>query len=330
MFRIKEKTLKGYTFIDLFCGVGGFHLALSSFGARCVFASDINQSNCKVYERNFNLKPEGDIRKIKDEDIPKHDILCAGFPCQAFSISGKQNGFRDPNGKLFFEIIRIAKSHKPKMILLENVKNLENHNDGKTLRLIKWKLKRIGYRAHCKVLDSSNFGVPQARKRLYIVAFRNDFNSEAFMFPQKKGKKKILEDILVNGETDNFLISKKYEIDYEKENNAVNVNIPLRIGKVGLGRQGERIYSVKGQAITLSAQGGGVGGKTGMYYINGEVRKLFPRECARLMGFPDNYVLSDIVGESYRQFGNSVVVNVLQEIVRNASTILQEGDENNE
>ena len=111
-----QKILNGYSFIDLFCGIGGFHLALSSLGAKCVFASDINEKACKVYEQNFSLKPRGDITKIKCKEIPAHDILCAGFPCQPFSISGNQHGFEDKNGKLFFEIIRIARFHKPKII----------------------------------------------------------------------------------------------------------------------------------------------------------------------------------------------------------------------
>ena len=139
-FTESQKKLTGYTFIDLFCGIGGFHLALSSLGARCVFASDINPKACEVYENNFDLKPHGDITKIICRKIPQHDILCAGFPCQPFSISGNKQGFDDKNGKLFFEIIRIARFHKPKFIFLENVKNLEAHDNGETLRVIKEKL----------------------------------------------------------------------------------------------------------------------------------------------------------------------------------------------
>jgi len=130
-FSENEQKLKGYKFIDLFCGIGGFHLALSSFGAQCVFASDIDKEACAVYEKNFNMKPDGDITKIEAKDIPKHDILCAGFPCQPFSISGNQKGFDDEKGrgKLFFDIVRIAKYHKPKVLLLENVKNFEKHDN---------------------------------------------------------------------------------------------------------------------------------------------------------------------------------------------------------
>ena len=160
MLKVDSELLKGYNFIDLFCGIGGFHLALSSFGAKCVFASDIDENARKIYKKNLKLEPRGDIIKIKNKDIPAHDILCAGFPCQPFSISGNQKGFDDPRGKLFFQIIRIARYHKPKIILLENVKNLKTHNYSNTLREIKEQLNKIGYYVFDEVLTASDFGVP--------------------------------------------------------------------------------------------------------------------------------------------------------------------------
>jgi len=132
MIKVDDKALLGYKFIDLFCGIGGFHLALNSFGAECVFASDIDKNARTVYVSNFGIEPKGDITKIRNKDIPAHDILCAGFPCQPFSISGNQKGFNDPRGKLFYQIIRIARYHRPKIILLENVKNLKTHNNSQT------------------------------------------------------------------------------------------------------------------------------------------------------------------------------------------------------
>lgn len=134
---IQKRALSNYKFIDLFCGIGGFHLALSSFGAECVFACDIDKRAKETYKTNFGIEPEGDITKIKNKLIPTHDILCAGFPCQPFSISGNQEGFKDPRGKLFFQIIRIARFHQPKIILLENVKNCKVHDGGMTLQTIK-------------------------------------------------------------------------------------------------------------------------------------------------------------------------------------------------
>ncbi len=320
-FSANQRLLTGYSYIDLFCGIGGFHLALSSLGAKCVFASDINEKACQVYESNFSLKPGGDITKIKCKDIPSHDILCAGFPCQPFSISGNKKGFDDKNGKLFFEIIRIARYHKPKLIFLENVRNLEVHDSGKTLITIKQQLNSIGYYVYVSVLNASDYGIPQARKRLYIVAFRKNLKVKAFDFPQKKKSLICLEDIL---ETQ---VAQKYYLT--RDDITINENVAekrscqlIRIGAIGPGRQGERIYSIKGQATTLSSQGGGPGGKTGIYRINQKYRVLTPRECARAMGFPDTFSLCGSDYDAYTQFGNSVVVNVIQEIAYQAATHL--------
>ena len=311
--RIKNKKLQGVTFIDLFCGIGGFHQALSSYGAKCVFASEIDSKAKAVYTKNYNIEPQGDICNIKSKDIPEHDILCAGFPCQAFSISGKQNGFKDKNGKLFFEIVRIARYHRPKVIILENVKNLITHNDGKSIATIERSLQRIGYTTYKKVLCASDFGVPQARKRLYIVALNNECQFEKFSFPEPKKKKKKLKDILQNDVSSHFYVDREYVL---LPSSIAKKKELVRVGSIGLGRQGERIYSIEGQAVTLSSQGGGVGGKTGLYYINNSVRRLTPRECARLMGFPESFKMGMTEAECYKQFGNSVVVNVLQEIVK--------------
>ncbi len=324
MIKIAKKSLKKYEFVDLFCGIGGFHLALSSFGAKCVFASDINEKARNIYEKNFNMMPCGDLRKIKNSNIPKHDILCAGFPCQPFSISGNGEGLCHENGKLFFEIIRIASYHKPKVMLLENVKNLENHDGKKTLQTIISSLEKINYTVFYKVLNASDFGVPQARKRIYIVAFRKDLNIDNFLFPIKHKKTTILNSILLKEDADELIIKQPYVV-YDNLNCELNQSRELiRIGKTGLGRQGERIYSPYGQCVTLSSQGGGPAGKTGMYLIDGVVRKLSKRECARAMGFPDDFMLSESTSECYKQFGNSVVVNVLQKILRNIAVALKE------
>lgn len=315
MLKIEKtsKKLVGVKYIDLFCGIGGFHLALSSFGAKCVFASEIDEKASKVYKKNHKIQPEGDICKIKSSQIPKHDILCAGFPCQAFSISGKQNGFNDKNGKLFFEIIRIARYHKPKLILLENVKNLISHDEGKTINTIENSLRRIGYKSYKQVICASDFGVAQARKRLYIVAFRNDIDVKNFRFPEVLNSRKQLKDILQEDVSEEYYINRQYRLSMP---DILKTNDIIRVGSVGKGRQGERIYSIEGQAITLSSQGGGIGGKTGLYFIENRVRKLTPRECARLMGFPERFQLSETDAESYKQLGNSVVVNVLQAIIK--------------
>lgn len=317
-FLEKDKKLKDYTFIDLFCGIGGFHLALSSFGAKCVFASDIDREACKVYKENFKIEPQGDITKISSKKIPAHDILCAGFPCQPFSISGNQQGFDDEQGrgKLFFDIVRIAKYHKPKVLLLENVKNFEKHDDGKTIKRVVSELNNIGYTVFYDVLCASNYGVPQKRNRIYIVAFNKDLEVKSFSFPKPKNDFKVLQDILIrksdNKIAGNYVIDRDYIINKTAKHPKRDL---IRIGCIGQGRQGERIYSIKGQSTTLSSQSGGLGGKTGMYLIGKKVRKLYPRECARLMGFPDWFKLADTQEKNYKQFGNSVVVDVLQYIV---------------
>lgn len=315
-----KTALSNYKFIDLFCGIGGFHLALKSFGAKCVFASDIDLEARKVYNTNFKLEPKGDIKEISNEEIPKHDILCAGFPCQTFSISGNQAGFDDEKtGTLFFEIIRIAEYHKPKIILLENVANLNTHNEGKTIKIITNALEKIGYRVYKDILTSADYNVPQARRRLYIIAFRQDFKANKFDFPKKITLRKNLESILENANIENiqdYIINRDYKLrnEYKKLENSCKKPY-IRIGEIGLGRQGERIYSIKGCAITLSSAGGGLGGRTGIYLVNNLIRKLTPRECARLMGFPNNFKIAEKPNQAYKQFGNSVVVDVLQRII---------------
>ena len=315
-----KQALSKYSFIDLFCGIGGFHLALGSFGAKCVFASDIDSEARKIYNANFQFEPQGDIRDIDNTDIPDHDILCGGFPCQAFSVSGTQAGFDDEKtGKLFFEILRIAKHHKPKVIILENVANLNAHNDGKTITTIITSLEKIGYCVCKDVLSAVDYNIPQCRKRLYIVAFRNDLKITKFSFPERITLKKRLEDFLEDSTAKhihNYTINRDYTIRANHQLIEKNCKKPyIRIGEIGLGRQGERIYSIKGCAATLSSTGGGLGGRTGIYLIDGKIRKLTPRECARLMGFPDKFQIAETANQAYQQFGNSVVVNVLQQII---------------
>ncbi len=334
MINIDDKNkicLKGQKFIDLFAGIGGFHLALDSFGAECVFASEWDKYAQEVYRDNFNLTPEGDITKIDEKDIPSHDILCGGFPCQAFSISGKQKGFEDTRGTLFFDIARIAKFHKPKIMLLENVSNFEKHDNGKTLLTIIKTIKEIGYDVNYKVLDASDFGLAQKRERIYFVCFRKDLEIKKFKFPAPiNNNAKILNIILPDEESSKHIIKRK---DYIiKDHVKMDVDMfgnyprkPIRIGTYNKGGQGERIYHECGLAITLSAYGGGIGAKTGLYLVNGKVRKLAPRECARLQGFPDNFRIHKNDNQAYKQFGNSVAVNVLQHILIEVNRSLVNG-----
>lgn len=332
MIEIKDidKKLSSYTFIDLFAGIGGFHYALSSFGAACVFASEIDEKASKTYQNNHNLMPAGDITKINESDIPTHDILCAGFPCQAFSVSGKQKGFEDTRGTLFFDIARIVDYHKPKVLFLENVKNFIKHDAGNTLKTVVNVLEKMGYNVKYEVLNTSNFGLPQNRERVYIVAFRNDIDSINFQFPIVNIKSSLAE-ILEKEPKDGKVIDRNdisIEKDYTPQTNIFGEleipNRPSQIGKVNKGGQGERIYHPLGHAITLSAYGGGAGSKTGLYKIDNVIRKLSPRECARLQGFPEEFIIPKSISEAHKQFGNSVSINVLQYITQEIINVLDE------
>lgn len=317
MINNKEKSLNNITFIDLFAGLGGFRIALESLGAECVYSNEWDKHAQKVYFNNFGDLPEGDITLVDEKQIPKHDILCAGFPCQAFSISGKQRGFEDSRGTLFFDVARIVKEKRPKVVFMENVKNLAKHDGGKTLEVIQATMEELGYEFNQKVLSSVNYGIPQKRERIYMVCFRKDIVNANFNFkyPKSIPLTKHVEDFLIPEEEipKNLFVTRE---DTYMENKTDNVysNKPIRMGIVNKGGQGERIYSTKGIAITLSAYGGGAFSKTGGYLINGKTRKLHPRECARLMGYPDSYQLSEKDSQSYKQFGNSVVIDVLQYI----------------
>lgn len=331
MVNVENRTLSKYKFIDLFAGIGGFHYALSSYGAKCVFASEWDKYAAETYEINFNIKPHGDITLIDESLIPNHDILCGGFPCQAFSISGKQKGFEDIRGTLFFDIARIISYHKPKVIFLENVKNLAKHDNGNTFQTILKTLDEIGYNVFSKVLNSSNFGLPQNRERVYIVGFEKSINSNNFKFPENLNIPISLENILEENPIDAKVIErndiefyKHFFVEEDVFGNKLLPNKPIQIGKVNKGGQGERIYHPAGHAITLSAYGGGVGSKTGLYKINNEIRKLSTRECARVQGFPDSFIINSTKTQAYKQFGNSVSINVLQAITNQISKILKD------
>lgn len=325
MIDIKNKTLTGMTFIDLFAGLGGFRIALESMGAKCVYANEWDKSVQKVYTQNFGDMPEGDITKVHESTIPAHDILCAGFPCQAFSISGKQRGFEDSRGTLFFDVARIVKAKKPKVVFMENVKNFATHDNGHTLNVVKHTMEELGYTFYQKVLNAVDYGIPQKRERIYMVCFRNDLKIDRFQYPKSFPLTCHVEDFLLKDESlvKNLYVNRPDTYFNGKKDNEYS-NKSIRLGIVNKGGQGERIYSTKGIAITLSAYGGGVFSKTGGYFINGKTRKLHPRECARIMGYPDSYKICKSANQAYQQFGNSVVIDVLQWIAIEIGRILKE------
>lgn len=315
MIKTNKQLLKGLTFIDLFAGIGGFHLALASLGTKCVYANEWDKYAKQTYQANFQMIPDDDITKANPTSIPHHDILCAGFPCQAFSIIGKQLGFNDTRGTLFFNVANIIKIKHPKIVFMENVKNLLHHDHGNTFQVIKNTMDGLGYDFYYEVLNAKDYGIPQNRERLYMVGFAKELNIHTFKFPSRIPLRKHVIDLLepaVDVSYEYFPklddIKLNYPLDLKVTNN------PVRIGIINKGGQGERIYSPYGVGITLSAYGGGKFAKTGGYFINNKVRKLIPKECARMMGFPGSFQIVCSNQQAYKQFGNAVVVDVLQYI----------------
>lgn len=304
-----------YKFIDLFSGLGGFRIALQKKGMTCVFSSEIDKDVRDAYIRNFKDKPAGDIKEVSESEIPKHNILCAGFPCQPFSISGSKKGLSDERGRLFYDIIRIARYHQPYVLLLENVKNILSIEGGKVIKTIESKLREINYRVIYTSLNSSQYGIPQKRERVYFVCLRNDLRSPKrlnYNPPKPIFKEVYLKDIIEDF-VDNKLYIERDDIVLNKKNLNKKALKPIRIGYLNKGGQGERIYSINGHSITLSATGGGVGAKTGLYFVNNKIRRLSLNECKSLMTFPKSHIVS-AGAKGYKQLGNAVMPKMIGRI----------------
>jgi len=308
-------------FGDVCSGIGGIRLAIEAAGGQCVFSSEIDPKARLVYHANYGEWPSGDITKIQAEDVPDHDLLCAGFPCQPFSLSGKRLGFEDATrGTIFFDIVRIARAKRPAAILLENVKGLKSHDGGRTLATIVGALEEIGYRVTTpKVLNASLFGCPTARERVFIVALRSDLGIGNFKFPEPTNEIVCLDDVLLpDSETDRWVVrGRQVFIDEEAVARAEGKSAlePVRVGLVdNRDAQGYRVYSDQGHAITFCAHGGGIGAKTGLYWINGRVRRLDPRECLAVMGYPKSFVIPPSISPDQVRtlIGNSVAVVVVR------------------
>lgn len=313
-------------FIDLFCGVGGIRLGMETPGFECVMSCDINTECQRTYYENFHEMPYGDITTIDTNEIPDHDILCAGFPCQPFSISGKQKGFEDTRGTLFFEICRILEKKKPPVVFLENVKHLVHHNGGKTLATIISKLEILGYNVAWKVLNGADYGVPQNRERILIIgSLKGKFD---FKKVKTVPRCKLLDFLDVAGDFE-YLDPNEYtllETTKQQPGSGLifagyrNKSIRkagVRPNTMHLSRvhkQPNRIYSVMGIHPTLPSQE-----TSGRYFILTEddrVRKLTLNECWRIMGFPENYIRISAVGEQYKQLGNSVCVPMISAVAQ--------------
>ncbi len=313
--------------IDLFCGLGAFRIGFEENGFKTVFSSDFNKNVQKVYERNFNEKPFGDITNLNPSLIPDFDVLLAGFPCQPFSISGKNLGFKDTRGTLFFNICQIIKEKKPKVVLLENVKNIIYHDKKRTIKVIINSLLELGYKVEWKVLNLIDFGLPQNRERIFFVASK-DFN---FNFNKlNKTKSLPLRDFLDKENNEIYLEEDEYTlipnelINKQKKTGLMFVGYRNKQGfKRGIRpntehlsrvhRQPNRIYSIDGYHPTIPSQE-----SNGRFYIFipelNKVRKLSIRECFRIMGFPENYKLDFARGTHTVQIGNSCGVSVIKEL----------------
>jgi len=320
---------KKIKFIDLFAGIGGFRLGFESAGCECVFSSEIDDHACEMYELNFGDNPKCDITKLDSSDVPDFDILCAGFPCQAFSICGKQKGFYDETrGTLFFDICRLLEAKKPRAFVLENVSNLEKHDSGRTLTVMLSALSELGYTVVYKVLNAKNFGVPQNRERVVIVGSR-----EGYAFDYDKLEYNIVDSMkrfLDNKGDFEILPQESYTIlnpEHIKKQpksglvfcgyrNKKIRTMGVRPGTEHLSRvhkQPNRIYDVSGVHPTLASQE-----SSGRYFIkDGEiVRKLTMDECFRFMGFPENYKKVGRTASLYARIGNSICVNMVKAVAK--------------
>ena len=292
---------KGYKTIDLFAGIGGIRLGFEASGCKNVFSSEWDKYAQRMYEANFNEKPFGDINDIAPTDIPDHDILLAGFPCQPFSIAGKGLGFADTRGTLFFNIEAILDAKKPKAFLLENVKRLTTHDNGNTFAVILERLHKLGYTVYYKVFNSLDFGIPQKRERIYIVGFKNPIQ---FDFPKPLGYFKPLSEVLEKDEDipASYFLSEQIK---QKRLSALKTIPPKpSIWHENIGGN----ISPLPYSCALRA-----GGSYNYLVVNGE-RRLTSREMLRLQGFPDSFIINLPYSQARKVAGNSVSVPVIRAI----------------
>jgi DNA (cytosine-5)-methyltransferase 1 len=312
-----------FKFIDLFAGIGGFRIAMQNLGGKCVFTSEWDKEAQKTYRANFGEIPFGDITKEATKNfIPKgFDVLCAGFPCQAFSIAGKRGGFEDTRGTLFFDVAEIIRKHKPKAIFLENVKGLRNHDKGKTLETILNVLRNdLKYFVpDPQIINAKDFGVPQNRERIFIVGFRKNQGVQKFDYPKPSGKKVKFADIREKKVPDTkFYLSTQYleTLKNHKERHANKGNgfgyeiipddgIANAVVCGGMGRERNLIIDNRITDFIPTTKIKGTVNREG-------IRKMTPREWARLQGFPDKYKIPVADASAYKQFGNSVAVPAIQ------------------
>lgn len=305
-----------FTFIDLFAGIGGMRIAYENVGGKCIYSNEWNKFSQQTYYANFGDKPDGDITKVDARIIPNHDVLVAGFPCQPFSLAGvskknslgRETGFEDKTqGTLFFDVCRIIKAKRPKAFMLENVKNLTSHDKGRTFKTILDALDELRYKVFYAVLDGQDF-VPQHRERIIIVGFDRDRYGEEIEFGfdiKPITPKPVVKDILEESVDDKYTLSDKlwkYLQDYAAKHKAAGNGFGYGIAPLdGVSRTISARYHKDGSEILIEQKGK-------------NPRRLTPRECARLQGFPEDFVIPVSDTQAYMQFGNSVVVPLIERI----------------
>lgn len=300
-------------FIDLFAGIGGIRKGFEDTHTVCVFSSEWDKYAAKTYEANYHEKPFGDITKIHEEDIPDHDVLLAGFPCQPFSNIGKREGFAHATqGTLFFDVLRILKKKQPKMFLLENVKGLLTNDKGNTFKVIIESLKQLKYSVFYKVLDAQNFGLPQRRERIVIIGFRGDLHVDSFNFPEGNKEDRVPVSSILEPNAKGYSVSEYLQKSY--------------LFKKDDGRPQLIDFNSKIQVNTLCASYHKIQRLTGTFVKDGEtgVRMFSELELKRLMGFPDDFVVPVSRTQMYRQFGNSVAVPMMKAVATAMKKTLKE------
>lgn len=312
-FTAPSKSNAKFTQIDLFAGIGGIRLAFQSEGGRTVFSSEWDKFAQKTYRINYGETPFGDITKINETEIPDHDILLAGFPCQPFSQAGLKKGFEDTRGTLFFDIARILKEKRPKAFLLENVKQLKGHDKGRTINVILNTLNELNYYVpEPQILNSRNFGLPQNRERIIIVGFNRDYLPilhEEFIYPIGNSNSTIsVGSILEENVPEKYTISDKLYNGHIERRKAHK--------KKGNGFGFNLVNSRSPYTNTISARYYKDGSEALVEQVGKNPRMLTPRECARLQGFPENFVIPVSNAQAYKQFGNSVSINVINAVAK--------------
>jgi DNA (cytosine-5)-methyltransferase 1 len=297
---------KEFKFIDLFAGIGGIRIPFEELGGECVFSSEWDKFSQITYEANFGETPHGDITKIDAKDIPNHNLLVGGFPCQAFSQAGLKKGFEDTRGTLFFDIARILEHHKPKAFLLENVKGLRGHNKGKTFDTIIGVLNKLGYQTlETKVFNARDFGLPQNRERIFIVGFLKYIN---FQFPEPPMTETKVGDILDTAIPEKYTISDKLWDGAKKRKE--------RYREKGYGFGFSLFNEESKYTSTISARYYKDGAEIWIDQGSKNPRKLTPNEARKLQGFPDGFKIPVSDGQAYKQFGNAVPVSVIRAIAK--------------